>query len=164
MILKEYHLTYKDITPQFLGENDAVDALKDGHIDANMASGISPYPPLLDLLSMRKVKLLGISREALQNLAKENRGLLPSKIVAGTYPSINEDISSINIPTTLVVNKDVPEQTVDEVTKALVNTFGERQKNFDFLKKMKPEEMAAEVGIPFHPGALKYFKERNWIR
>ncbi|OGP59234.1 MAG: hypothetical protein A2162_09735 [Deltaproteobacteria bacterium RBG_13_52_11b] len=164
MILKEYNLTYKDIVPQFLGENDAVDSLKDGHIDANMASAMSPYPQLLDVMSMREVKLLGISREALQNLAKANKGLLPSRIVAGTYVSIKEDIPTINTPTTLVANKNVPEDFVYQVTKVLVNTFGERQNNFDFLKKMKPEEIASEVGIPFHPGALRYFKERNWIR
>jgi ABC-type nitrate/sulfonate/bicarbonate transport system substrate-binding protein len=27
-VLSEYNLTYKDIVPQFLGQNDAVDALK----------------------------------------------------------------------------------------------------------------------------------------
>jgi len=42
MVLSEYNLTYKDIVPQFLGQNDAVDALKDGHIDANMWVEVIP--------------------------------------------------------------------------------------------------------------------------
>jgi TRAP transporter TAXI family solute receptor len=164
MILKEYNLSYKDIAPQFLGENDAVDSMKDGHIDANMASGMSPYPQLMDLMSMRKVKLLNISREALQNMAKANKGLLPDTIEVGTYPSIQEAISTVNTPTILIANKDVSDDFVYEITKTLVNTFGERQNSFAFLKKMKPEQMSADVGIPFHPGALKYFRERNWIK
>lgn len=164
MILSEYKLTYKDIVPQFLGENDAIDALKDGHIDANMASGISPYPPLVDLMTMRGAKLLIMSDDVIRNVAKRNEGLIRGKIPAGTYPAIKEDVPTINTPTTLIVNKDVPEDFVYEITKALANSLPERQQTFDFLKKMKLEEMAVDVGIPFHSGALKFYKERGWAR
>ena len=164
IILNEYKLTYKDIAPQFLGENDAIDALKDGHIDANMASGISPYPPLVDLMTMRGAKLLIMSNVVIQNVAKRNQGLLPGKIPAGTYSGIKEEVPTINTPTTLIVNKDVPDDFVYEITKALANTHSERQQTFDFLKSMKPGEMAMDVGIPFHPGALKFYRERGWAK
>ena len=129
-----------------------------------MSMGTPPYPPLLDLMTMRGVKLLVLSNKVIQNLSKRNRGITPSKIVAGTYASIKEDVPTIDIPTTLIAHKDLSEDFVYEVTKALVNTFPERQQNFDFLKKVKPEELAMDVGIPFHPGALKYYKERGWIK
>jgi hypothetical protein len=164
MILKEYNLTYKDITPQFLGENDAVDALKDGHIDANMASAMSPYPQFLDLITMRPAKLLPMSKEVLQNLAKQNGGLIPATIPGGTYTAIKEDIPTINTPTTLIVNKDVTDDFVYEVTKVLVNSLPERQQIFNFISKLKPAELAANVGIPFHPGALKFYRERGWVK
>lgn len=164
MILSEYKLTYKDIVPQFLGENDAIDALKDGHIDANMASGISPYPPLVDLMTMRGAKLLIMSDTVIKNMGKRNQGLIYGIIPGGTYSAIKEDIPTINTPTILIVNKDVPEDFVHEITKVLTNSLPERQQTFDFLKKMKPEEMSADVGIPFHPGALRYYKERGWAK
>lgn len=164
MILSEYKLTYKDIVPQFLGENDAIDALKDGHIDVNMASGISPYPPLVDLMTMRGTRLLIMSDTVIKNVGKRNQGLIYGIIPGGTYSAIKEDIPTINTPTILIVNKDVPEDFVHEITKVLVNSLPERQQTFDFLKKMKPEEMAADVGIPFHPGALRYYKERGWAK
>ena len=164
MILNECKLTYKDIAPQFLGENDAIDALKDGHIDANMASGISPYPPLVDLMTMRGAKLLIMSNDVIQSVANRNKGLLPSKIPAGTYTDIKEDVPTINTPVTLIVNKDVPDDFVYEITKALANTHPDRQQTFNFLKQMKIDEMAMDVGIPFHPGAIKYYKERGWVK
>lgn len=164
MILSEYKLTYKDVVPQFLGEGDAVDALKDGHIDVNMAVGVSPYPLLMDLLTLKGAKLLKMSNEVIQNLAKRNRGLVPGKIPAGTYPSIKEDIPTINMPTIMIANKDLSEDMVYEITKGLVNSFKDMQNTFDFLKKWEPEEMATYLGVPFHPGALKYHKERGWIK
>ena len=164
MVLSEYNLTYKDIVPQFLGQNDAVDALKDGHIDANMWVEVIPDAVMVDLMSVRDLKVLVMSDKVIQNLAKRNKGLIPGRIPAGTYPGIKEDLPSLDLPTTLLANKDLSEDLVYEITKALVKTFPERQKAFEFLKKKRPEDMAVNVGIPFHPGAVKYYKELGWIK
>jgi TRAP-type uncharacterized transport system substrate-binding protein len=29
---------------------------------------------------------------------------------------------------------------------------------------VKENEVVRDAGIPFHPGALKYYKERGWIK
>ena len=30
------------------------------------------------------------------------------------------------------------------------------------LRNWDPKNLATEVGIPIHPGAMRYFKERGW--
>ena len=56
----------------------------------------------------------------------------------------------------------------DEVAYAIVKSIDQ---NFDrygsMIKAMrlgKRQDMAKDIGIPMHPGAIKYYKEKGWIK
>lgn len=56
----------------------------------------------------------------------------------------------------------------DDVAYSIVKTIAENHTRYgsviSSMKWVKPEDMAADVGIPLHPGAEKYYREKGWMK
>ena len=61
----------------------------------------------------------------------------------------------------LVVTANLPDQLVYDLTKVLIENLKGLSLVIADMKNLTPKEAAAEVGIPMHPGALKYYKEKG---
>ena len=93
---------------------------------------------------------------------KEKYGFYTQQAVpAGTYNGMEEDVMTVAVMATYIVDKDLPEDTVYDITKAIFE-------NKDAIAKVhvKGEELdvanaTADIPkeVPIHPGALKYFNE-----
>jgi TRAP transporter TAXI family solute receptor len=80
-------------------------------------------------------------------------------IKAGTYPKQDKDVPVIAYSTHLVVACDLPEDTVYQMTKILagnVSTLGSIVKS---MNGITPKDMSVDIGVPFHKGAVKFYKE-----
>jgi hypothetical protein len=80
-------------------------------------------------------------------------------IPKGSYPGVDYDVHGIGTFTNLVISGKLPDELVYKITKTLV---GGLPRFSDVVKDMKgvtPKDLAADIGVPFHPGALKYYKE-----
>ena len=76
-----------------------------------------------------------------------------------SIPGLSEPANIISIPWMLVTYKDAPEELVYNVTKAIAENQEELGKAFGAFKAAKKDQMAPTMKMPFHPGALKYYKE-----
>ena len=61
----------------------------------------------------------------------------------------------------MIATEELDDQLVYNITKTLIE-------NIDVLKNfskgtsgLTPQELATDLGIPFHAGALKYYKEKG---
>ena len=164
MILKAHGLDYKDVQPQFLGEIDSIDSMRDGHLDAFLIMTSVPYPLFLELASARKVSLLSLSPGKIRELSRENKGLRPYTIKAGSYPQINSDVTTFESSVHVAANKEMPDALAEQITKALVEALPDLQKNFAFMKGLSPNDMGGDLGIPFHPGAARFYQSRGLMK
>ena len=53
----------------------------------------------------------------------------------------------------------LPEDTVYKITKALATNVENLGNVVAAVKGLSVKDMATDVGVPYHPGALKYYKE-----
>jgi len=60
---------------------------------------------------------------------------------------------------TIVVSEDMPEATAYAITKAVFESFDDFRKLLPALANLKKREALTGETVPFHPGAVKYFKE-----
>jgi uncharacterized protein len=66
---------------------------------------------------------------------------------------------------TVVSSSKVPTETVYVVVKAVFDNFDEFKKLHPALANLKPEQMIADgLSAPLHDGAIKYYKEKGWIK
>ena len=146
---------------------EGVEAMKAGRVDVGLT--FSPIPNAYFMAMGLDVKLLPVDDAGLVSLL-EDLGCVPVVIPAGTYPFLNDDVATMAGPYPLVVRPDMPDEVVYEVVKAALE-------HSDLLfavsaearSQMQPDAIAAAVtrsrtvGEPYHPGALKYYREQGWI-
>ncbi|MPZ56605.1 MAG: TAXI family TRAP transporter solute-binding subunit [Rhizobiales bacterium] len=164
LVLKMVGLSYGDIREQFLGEVESADALRDNHIDAIMGMGDTNYSIAIDLASTGRLKLVSLENDTVAALQKANAGLYPYRFKAGTYSGMKTDFTTFATTVLVVARSDYPEAKARAITKGLIEALPDLQKSFNSFKGMTKETMAKDVGLPFHPGALAYFREAGIAR
>ncbi len=164
-ILQEYGMTYKDMQIQLIGFEDGAQLMIDNHLDAVLYGAmVYPAPTLMNINSQRQIRLLSLSDAVVANLVKKYKGLIPYTLPVQSYKGITTPTKGVASMVNLVVAQEMPDDIAYAITKAVAQNF-ERYKGL--VKPMalaKLKEMPDDAGIPFHPGALKYYKERGWIK
>ena len=77
----------------------------------------------------------------------------------GTYKGTDEDVGALAIMATLAVNAKLDENTVYDMTKALFSNLEELGNGHAKGKEVSAKTAITGVSVPFHPGAIKYYKE-----
>lgn len=138
---------------------DAVAMMKDGHVDVFTLGTTAPASAVMDLASARDIKLVPVDDKTMDGMRKMNAGYSKLIIKAGTYPKQDKDVPVIGYQTHLIVRCDMPEQAVYQMVKTMAENIPAMAAVNKAIGSLTPKMMAADAGIPMHPGAIKYFKE-----
>ena len=157
-LLKVYGLSYTDVKTSFVSYTDSVTQMQDGHAHAFGLGTTIPAGAIMDLASARPIKVLDIS-DALDGMRKLNPGYTLVTIPKGTYPKQEQDTKVIGYATHIVASCKLPEDTVYKMTKAIADNTASLGAIVKSMGSLKPKEMAEDIGVPFHPGAAKFYKE-----
>ena len=153
-----------DFTRERLSVAESVNALKDGKIDAFFWVGGVPTAAVSDLASTpgKKIKLIDHGDGADAMAKKYGPIYLKNKILANAYPGETHDTTNVDVWNLLVVPENMDEKLVYEITKTLF------EKKDDLVKVHKDaafldlaNQMTGASPLPFHPGALRYLKEKG---
>ncbi len=162
LLLEYYGITYKDIKPFFLREKDAVAALKDGTIDAMIATHPLKSAAFRDLTTSFNVRMISLDDDSLyKKFPFFNKNVIP----AGTYRGVDYPVTTASIVVFMYTTKDAG-FTEDEIYKILDTLYKYRDEWKDASASVKKyvtlENALKGAAIPLHPGAIKYFKEKGF--
>jgi len=155
----------KDMRRERLGVAESVSALKDRKIDAFFWVGGLPTAAVTDLASTPGIKIRMIDHDNLVAAMNKKYGNLyvQDRIPKDTYRGMEADNKQATVMNLLVAHQNMDDKTAYSIVKAvfehldeLVRVHGEAQ-NF----KLENQKTAAAGGIPWHPGAAKYYAERG---
>jgi len=159
-VLKIYGLSYKDMSKvHHVGYSDAVALMKDGHCDAWLLCTTIPSASIMDIALSRKIRLIALPEDKIKAMQNLNAGYIRRTVPKGTYQGVDYDVQGFGFFTHLIISAKLPDDLVYKMTKTLANNlprFGDVVKD---MKGVVKKDLALDVGIPFHPGALKYYKE-----
>lgn len=142
--------------------------LRDGQADVLMTLLPLPAPNILEVSSVRELKFLPFSEDLIDTMVNEygfGRTTIPADAYQDTIP-LDADLPSLEIISGLIVNKDVPDDVVYKITKALFENVDRVQKIHRSMQSFVPEEIVAadrRGSTPLHPGARKYYEEVGLI-
>ncbi len=158
-LLKVNGLSYNDVKMSFVCYTDLVTQMQDGHAQAFGLGTTIPAGAIMDLASARTIKVLDLS-DALDGMRKLNPGYTLVTIPKGTYPKQEQDTKVIGYATHIVASCKLPEDTVYKMTKAIADNIGFAwRRSSNPWDRSTPKAMAEDIGVPFHPGAAKFYKE-----
>jgi uncharacterized protein len=161
LILKANGLSYQSLSKTNFqaAYTDAVSMMKDGHVQVFTLGTTAPASAIMDLASARDVKLVPVDDKTFNAVKKANPGHNKLIIKAGTYPKQDKDVPVIGYSTHLVVACDLPENTVYQMVKAMAANVDSMAAVVKSIDGIKPKDMALDIGVPFHKGASKFYKE-----
>jgi uncharacterized protein len=158
--LQVHGLNYNTLSRVNFGNyTDSVSQLKDGHAQVFTLITTVPASAVMDLASSRDIRVLEFPDDKFRELQKINKGYDRRIIRAGSYPKQDRDIQTIGTWTHLVASCKLPEQLVYNITKSLASNVDTLGNVVAAVKGLTVKEMASDVGVPYHPGALKFYRE-----
>lgn len=163
-VLAAYGLTEADIKPEYIKPNQAGDRLKAGTLDAFFFTGGAPAKAITDLVATG-IDLLPIDATQAQRMRTTSPFLTADIINAGTYAGI------VATPTLAVGAQWVTRDTVDDeliyqVTKSLYSAAAQQRlaQGHARGRDIVLSNAVQGAGIPFHPGALRFYKEAGVLK
>ena len=146
------------------GYSDAVALMKDGHADIYTPGTTIPASSIIDLAADRKIRLLPLPDDKIKALQKINAGYLKRtipRVPIRAWIMMSRGLATLpiwssaqNFPMTWFIKSPRP-------------SCKNLPRFADVVKDMKgvtPKDLALDIGIPFHPGALKYYKEAGVLK
>jgi TRAP transporter TAXI family solute receptor len=154
----------KDLKQERLSVAESANAIKDRKIDAFFWVGGIPTAGVTDLAATPGVKIKLIDHADAVPVMAAKYGNLYSKgvIKAGSYPGQDKDNPNADVWNILVTDEKMSNDFAYTVVKTIFDKKPElvavhREAESFVLATQKKENSP----IPFHPGAIKYFKEKG---
>jgi len=155
----------KDMKRERLGVAESANALKDRKIDAFFWVGGLPTAAVSDLANSPGVKIKMIDHADLAAKMNQKYGQLyvEDRIPKETYKGMDADNRQTTVMNLLVAHQNMDEKTAYNIVKTV---FEKREELIRVHKeaenfKLESQKTAAAGGIPWHPGAVRYFKEKG---
>jgi uncharacterized protein len=140
-------------------------ALCDNKIDAFFYVVGHPSANIQDPMTTCGAQLVNITGPAIDRLVKANAYYSDARIPAKTYPSQATELDTYGVLATVVTSAKKSDEEVYLFTKAVFDNLDEFKKLHPAFAGLTPEKMIqAGLAAPLHPGAVKYYKEKGWVK
>jgi len=125
-----------------------------------------PASFMLDLGTSLKLRMIPVTDAEFAKLKELNPGFVRHVIKAGTYgdQGIEVDVPTFQSPTILIASAKAPADVVYKITKAIVEGRGDFVHVTKAMQGITPADMGRDYGMPFHPGAARYYKEAGVLK
>ena len=154
----------KDVKRERLSVAESVNAVKDRKIDAFFWVGGLPTAAVTDLANSPGMKIVMVdTTEEVPAMNKKYGNLyFPAVIPKATYTGMAKDNKVAAVANILVVNANMSNEEAYKIVKAVFdNKLDLVRTHQEYMNVSLENQKAKSTPIEFHPGALKYFKEKN---
>lgn len=166
LVLGAYGVKEADIKAEYIKPNQAGDKMKDGALDAFFFTGGAPAGAISELASAGAgIELLPIDGPQAEGLRMASPFFAVDTIAADTYKGVGA-IKTLAVGAQWVTSDKADTETVYQITKALYSDAAQKALAAGHAKgKFITLKNAVQgVGIPFHPGAEKFYKEAGVLK
>jgi uncharacterized protein len=140
-------------------------ALCDNKIDAFFYGVGHPSANIQDPTTSCGAKLVSITGPAVDKLVAANPYYAKATIPGGMYANNPQDTQTYGVLATLVTSAKTTDDVVYQLVKATFDNFEEFKKLHPAFANLKAEQMVKNgLSAPLHPGAVKYYKEKGWLK
>ena len=159
-LLPHWGLSEADFDFSFLSYTEGTEALRNRRIDANTPNGAFPLEIVSSLAAFTDVRLINLETENMNRVMQALPHYSISIIPAGTYRGINVDVQTGGNQDILVVQADMDEELVYQITRTIYEAMDELRRVHPSLANMSFAGYNHGL-VPLHPGALRFYRERG---
>jgi TRAP transporter TAXI family solute receptor len=123
-----------------------------------VAAGV-PFPSFVELEAKDKVRYIAFAPEQIATLRLAMPELAPSRIPAGTYPSLLRHYQTLGLYNFAVAHADLPDDLVYNVVRAVFENHEEMMEAHAAAAATVPANVDRNSFLPLHPGAIRYYRQ-----
>jgi len=169
LLLEAYGMTYDaikswggSVTPTSTGVAQA--QMTEGKADIWIQVVTAGHPAVSELALSTELNFLPDGENIQKKMVEYGyeRTVLPAKVFKGQ----DKEVPLVGFPTILIADKELKSEVVYLLTKTIVENKKDLVKAHSGFKDFTPEEAGKleKFGIPLHPGAEKYYREKGMIK
>ena len=163
-VLEAYGISAKDLKSQDrLGASESAAAMKDRKLDAFIWDGGLPTAAILDLAATPgiKIQLIGHGDGVAKMVSKYGAVYFVGTIPKGTYGGMETDVQVAALTNLLTAHARMDESLAYQITKLLHERTADLVAVHQAAKEITLKSAVVGSPVPFHPGALRYYKEKG---
>jgi len=164
LILQIHGVKHGEIVQEHRSGRDLIKGVRERSIDGFFL--YSPLGPavLNELSASGEIELVPIERKKITDIQARSPFLLKTVVIpAGTYPGQHAEIATVGADILLICRRDLPERLVLELTRGLYAALPELAEALPVAAEIDPDR-GPLASIPLHPGAARYYRERELLR
>lgn len=146
-------------TVSYTSITDRSKALQDKNVDAIFLPAQVAYPDVMAVQQAAGIRVVGFPGDVVEKTLGVMPGLVKSKVPKGLYGIVNEDLASPGFLQQLIVDAGLSDELVYRITKLWWERIKEMHEIAPGLDQADVRTAMEHATIPFHPGALRYYKE-----
>jgi TRAP transporter TAXI family solute receptor len=153
----------RDLTRQGLGVSESAGALKDGKIAAFFWVGGIPTPALQDLAHSHGITMRLVPTAAASAGLRQAHGdvYLQGEVPGGVYRGVDDAVPMVAVMNLLVVNTSMDEQLAYDITRLIHERQADLAAIHPEARNLRLESASKHSPAPFHPGAVRYYREKG---
>jgi len=154
---------WDDVEPSNLTWSAAGQALSDGQVDVVGASS-APLPAIVTVEASREIRLLELTEEEFDQVLSKFPAYSRSMVPADAYKSLDKPSPCIAFQVYWAGHKNADPESVYKMLKTAFDSENKESigKIHRHLKQLSASlEAMKSLGIPLHPGAVKFWKEQG---
>jgi TRAP transporter TAXI family solute receptor len=163
VLMKAHGMTAADFrTAGELTSSEQANALCDGEIDAFGYSVGVPNAGVAVATDGCDARIVPLDGAVERDLVAANSFYAFTTVPAGTYKTTDRDVATFGVVATLVTSAEAKDEIVYELTRAVMENIGDFRQLHPAFANLDPRRMVKDgLTAPIHPGALRYYKEKN---
>lgn len=165
LILEAYGIKPEDLQVEHLEPGPAADRLREGTLDAFFFVAGIPAAAITDLAATAAIGLVPITGPEAERLRQTYPFFAENFISAGSYSGVYST-PTLSVGAQWLVAANVPEETVYGVARALWHPSTEALLDAGHPqgRHIRRETALDGIGIPLHPGAVRFYREAGMLR
>lgn len=146
---------------RFGGASDMQNQLADGLLDVFAFAAGLPIAAFSELEAQRPVTFISFTDQQIATLKQKMPELSDSLIPKNTYKSMPGDQKTVGVYNFGIAHKDMPDDVAYKIVKAVLENNDRMVKGHSAAVETLAKNADRNAFLPFHPGAVKYYKEKG---
>jgi hypothetical protein len=134
-------------------------------LDVIVYSAGHPNGLIQDVTRTCRGTLVDVSGPAIDRMLLEHREYERAVIPGGTYPDNPADVQTFGVRAVVVASARVTDTMAYEITRAVFDNLDAFRRLHAAFETLSVTDMVHVAGrAPVHAGAMRYYRERGWVR
>ena len=109
--------------------------------------------------------IVTVDNPVIRKLVEENAYYAMATVPGGMYKGTAKDVTTFGVGATFVSSTKTDTETIYQIVKAVFDNIDRFKKMHPAFEHLDPAKMIVNnLSAPLHDGAVKYYKEKGWVK